>query len=274
MTTTTPSVKRYSLNTKQLQLLKRLYKFRFATTALLAAYKGTNQTGVNKALKRLYAQGYVDRLYDSSYRIKGKEAIYFLAPKSIKLLGSKPHSLNKQVLHAMYKNKLLKSSFVEHNLDVFRAYLELRDSYPAVFDIYTKSELGDFDYFPRPLPDLYLNRAEHKDNLINEYLIILCSDLRVFIPIRQLQRYERHWQSGAWEEDGKTEYPVIVLVCPDAPFKTKLERYIANNLMSDHLQLRTTTLEALLDLKSSKEKIWTNPFEADEPLSLDALSES
>lgn len=265
MTATTPSVKRYSLNTKQLYVLLRLYKFRFATTALLTAYKGNQRAGVNKALAILYEQGYVDRKYDSSYRIERKGAIYFLAAEGITLLGTKPHSLNKQVLHTMRKNKTLTSNFIEHNLDVFRAYLALRDSYPNAFDIYTTSELGDFTYFPKPLPDLYLNRVEHKANTVNEYLVILCSDSRVFIPIRKLQSYKRHWESGAWEEGSKTDYPVIVLICPDKRFKAKLERYIANNLMSERLQLRTTTLETLL---SPKDKIWTKPFEPEELVTL------
>ena len=76
---------RKPLNSYQIRLLQTLYKFRFATTKLISDSQNSKYERVITArLKILLDQDYIGRNYDSSYRIKGKSASYYLRPKGIR----------------------------------------------------------------------------------------------------------------------------------------------------------------------------------------------
>ena len=62
-------IRRNKLNAKQIQLLKTIYKFRFITLSLLAQYRHSDQSSLNRNLQRLVDQKYIIKQYDNSYRI-------------------------------------------------------------------------------------------------------------------------------------------------------------------------------------------------------------
>ena len=61
------------LNNKQLALLHIVYRFRFATTDLVARYQGRgSHRTVYPRLQPLVKRGYIDRSFEPAYRLKGK----------------------------------------------------------------------------------------------------------------------------------------------------------------------------------------------------------
>lgn len=240
------------LNEKQLQLLKLLYKFRFVSAALVARHKGVRKSAVNNAFTILMDHGLIDRRYEISYRIQGKGATYYLTPEALRFLRDK-YKLNEVVLHSMYKNKSVSDTFVDDNLTLMLAYLNLRDAYPGIFNIFTKSELGDFDYFPEPKPNLYLSRKTVSDDKNGDYMLDIFNDNRLFIIKKRIQVYIDHFDSGEW---GDEEYSTILLVCPDPRTEERVQKYI-ESLLED-FELYTTTKKALLDKQSKETEIWTD----------------
>lgn len=267
------STKHYTLNAKQIYLLKLIYKFRFVTGSLLSRYKGLKRgDSVNEALQILLKRDYIGKRYDKSYKLLGKGAAYYLAPEGFKLLGNE-HGFNKKVLKTMYKNNTVREKFVDDQVDILRVSLALHSSYPNTFDLFTKTELGDYDYFPSPAPDLYLNRLVHKAEAENSYLLEVLSDTQMFVLMKRIKVYIEHYESGDWEKATKSEYPTILLVCADGRAEWRMQREITKNLkdrgMDDEIFFYTTTKKALLGSSTDSKAVWSDVFEPESLLSLD-----
>ncbi len=244
------------LNSKQVHLLKLLFKFRFASAELLARQKKVSPRSVNNTLSILMDQGYISRRYDKSYKLLGKPASYFLVSKGLKLLRDE-HSLSQKALHLMYKNKSLSQSFVDHNLNVFTACLNLREAYKDTFSIFTKSETAELDYMPEKLPDLYLSRKEPAEDQPNEYLLDIFTDTQFFIIKKRIDAYVEHFESGDWPNN---QYPTILIACQDARTEEKLHKHIQtaldnNYIDEEDLRFMTTSTKSLLD--GATKDIWT-----------------
>lgn len=254
--------RRNKLNNKQIQLLKLLFKFRFVTAELVARHKGIRKSAVNNAFSILLDQGLIARHYDNSYKIQGRGATYYLTPEALRLLKGN-YKLSETVVRAMLNNKRLSDSFIDDNLTIMAAYLNLRAIYPNAFNIFTASELGDFDYFPEPKPSLYLIRKKPATSSHKDYLLDIFNDSRLFIIKKRIQVYIDHFDSGDW---GEGEYPTILLVCADPRSEEKVLKYV-ESLLED-FELYATTKKALLNRQSQEMAIWTDAINPEELISL------
>jgi DNA-binding MarR family transcriptional regulator len=243
------NIKHYSLNAKQLQVLKLIYKFRFINSSLLASYKGISRISTFKTLKILLDQGYIGKQYNPGYRLQGIGKRYYLAPKALRLLRGDPQLDDKTLLN-MYKNRSISDVFISHNIDVFKVYLSFRDKYPDTFQIFTKSEMGVFTSFPVPKPDLYLSRIKPSKKLPNEFLLDIFTDAPQFIIKKRAKAYIEHYDSGEWEAEARTPYPAVLIVCPDSKIETNLQAHInriLDNMGIDGLIIRTISIKTLLE---------------------------
>ncbi len=252
------SHKEYALNANQIQLLKTLYKFRFITSTFLASYKGIHRVNSHKSLEVLKKHKYVGSHYSSRYKLLGKGARYYLAPKGIKLLRDN-FQLNEHVLHSMYKNKSVTEGFVDHQIDVTSAYLHTRNSYPDTFDIFARTELASFDTFPESRPDLFLNRIKGSDTKTNQYFIELWHDKPPKSARIRLSELLEHYDDGEWEED---TYPTLCFVLADARAEDSFVEYATKTLdatgMDDEVTILTTSIKAL---NTSNSTIWSSVVE-------------
>ncbi len=244
--------KEYKLNQNQVQFLKLLFKFRFANTELLARYKSVSQTAIKKTLANLTERKLIDRHYGSSYKFSGRGAEYYLTLEGMKLL--RDMGLSQKAMRTMYNNTKATLEFRQQCLDIFAAYLRLRELYPETFSMFTRSELADFAYFPQPSPDLYLIRKTPLDDLINEYMLEINTDARFFVQKKRLDVYFEHADSGEWDDQGNG-YPILLWICGDSRMEMKVQKYLENRL--DDLEVRTTTLKALLNKHSQEKVIWS-----------------
>lgn len=266
------STKPYTLNAKQIYILKLIYKFRFVTVSLLSRYKGLKRgDSVSEALEILLKRDYIGKRYDKSYKLLGKGAAYYLESDGRKLLG-KEYNFNKKALHTMYSNNTIGEDFVDKQIDILRVCLALRNSYPNTFDLFTKTELKDYDYFPDPPPDLYVNRLVHEDEAENGYLLDVLSDTQKFVLVKRINVYIEHYESGDWEQATESEYPTILLVCTDGRAEWRLQQEITKILqdrgMDDEIFFYTTTKKALLDSSIDSKAVWSDVFEPEKLLEL------
>ena len=244
--------KPYVLRDSQVQTIKLLFKFRYATHHQLARHRDASIPVTFRILQRLIARGYVERSdYSNLDRIDRKRAYYYLSKRGIQYLREN-YTANPSVLRSYYKNKALSESFVAHNLSIFDAYLSLRSLYEDTFDIFSKAELAIFDYFPDPLPDLYLHNKQDQGK---SYMLCLFSDSPLWIIKKRVKAYTEHFDSGDWPDE---EYPDVLLVCPDQRTEFKLQQYL-EPLLED-FDFYTTTTKALLSEKLEK-AIWSDPVE-------------
>ena len=220
MTLTLANNKR--LNTKQLSILDTLYRFRFGTTDLLAkALNVKTKNKMNERLKVLLDQEYIGRHYEPSYRLLGKHASYFLLPKGIKALREIEDKYDDAVLHNIYKDKSASEQFINHNLAVFNTYCELKAKHGESLRYFTKSQLGQYEYFPKPLPDAYV-RIQKENKEVQYFIELLETQRPFFISARKLKHYVEYSETGEWEDTG-TVLPTIALLCDSDTLKKRMD---------------------------------------------------
>lgn len=214
---------RHRLNQEQLDVLELLYKFRFASSDLIAGSFGKkNGTFVYKRLKVLEEQGLIGKRYENSYRLQGKPAVYYLVPDGArKLQEARGADVN---IKAAYNDKNASDQFIDHNLTIFKTYCDLKARYEDQLKFFTKSQLRQYEYFPDPLPDAYF-RITTDDEQKQYFLEALQSTRPFFISFNKARRYIRYWESGEWDDTG-TDLPIVVLACDTPTLQKRLEKQI------------------------------------------------
>lgn len=239
------------LTKSQLDLLTLLYKFRFATTSLLATHRHKNPVTIYGTLQILLKNKYIAKNYSASYKLAGRGAEYYLTNAGILYLRDND-LFNDAVLHAMYKNKHLGQPFIQKCLLIYQTYIHLLVQYKANMKIYTRSELQGAVGFPEPLPDLYITTGKE-----NSYLLDIFTDNLFFLVKKRIDQLLAHYESGDWDEGA---YPTLLLVFTDSRIETKAQAYIEKKkddsfIEDEDLTILTTTQKALTD--GNGKEIWS-----------------
>jgi hypothetical protein len=198
------------LNQQQTEILLSLYKFRFGTRSLIARYQDKSLAYTHYRLTNLLEQQYIGRKYDGKDKLQAKEAIYYLLPKGINFLKQDAKlELNKSVLDLIYKDRAASQQFIDHCLEIFRMYLELVDQRNEEFTFYSKSELAEYNFFPRPLPDGFIRLWD------KPYLLELVDSNQGYIQIkRRIGKLIKHFNDEGWNESDE-DNPIIIIICND-----------------------------------------------------------
>lgn len=216
---------RWQLNKDQLEVLNLLYKFRFASSDLIAHYfQKPNGSHVYKRLKILHEQGFISKRYDSVNRIQGKPAAYYLLPNGLRRLnelrlseGKEPVDINK-----LYKEKRVTDDFVQYCMDIFSIYLRLNNQFGESLSFLTKNQLtGKYDYFEDFIPGVYFRlKTARKDK--DFFLEYLQSSKPFFTHIKRLKQYSDYADEGAWEAGTDSDFPKVILICDSSKLQKRL----------------------------------------------------
>ncbi len=218
---------RKQLTTNQLEVLRVLYKYRFASRDLIAQY--FNKKDMYRQLLVLEDRGLIGRRYESSYKLAGKPAAYYLKPnglREIQKVGDEPEANIKN----LYRATQASEEFVSHCISVLTISLRLRELEPKV-KFFTKIELqkDNYGYFPSPLPDAYIRM---KDS--HYFLNYIDGSKPFFATVRGLKLLEEYYENGTWDDTG-TEFPIVVTVLENDRYAKKLKRFIESNLKEMHV---------------------------------------
>ena len=246
----------------QIELLKLLYKFRFATIPLLAEHKQKSPMTITQSIKTLQGKKLIARNYSLTYKLAGRGAEYYLTNTGIKFLRDN-YPVNEAVLHAMYKNKSIGQPFIQKCLLIYQTYIKLQKQYGSSLTILTKAEIAGAEGFPEPLPDLYFYSESA------EYLLDIFTDNLFYLVKKRIDQLIEHYESGDWPEK---DYPTLLLVFPNKSIEAKAQAYIEkvkddNYIEDGELTILTTTQKALL---SESVAIWSTKAK-DVPTCLQSL---
>jgi hypothetical protein len=261
---------RKKLNTEQIEVLELLYKFRFGSNDLTAQYFGKkDRSFVFKRLSILLDQGFIAKRFDSSYRIQGKPAAYYLLPAGARKLQEHRNPEDEEVnIKSIYKDKSISETFIQHSLNIFAAYNQLKAHYGDSLDFFTKSDLTSYEHYPKPLPDAFLS-LEAGGGAKHFFVEIQEDSQPFFTAVRKVKKYIDYKDSGEWAIT-ETDFPVILTICESVSLQKRLQKQTAKMLdktLSDDLVFATTTKEELKTLKDN-DVIWRSTFDLDEKLSL------
>lgn len=258
----TETKRRRKLNAEQLEVLELLYKFRFGTNDLLAQYFGKkDRSFVFKRLSILLEQGLIGKRFESSYRIQGKPAAYYLMPSGARILQA--HRPDRAInIKAIYKDKAVSDDFVEYCLKLLGLYCQLRVRYGGNLKFFTKSQLAAYEYFKDFVPGAYI-RLEDETGEKDFFLEYLQETKPIFSAIRRLKEYAGYANSGEWEAGTDSDFPALLLVCDSKRLNDRLMKKagIVLDEVIDDLKFHSTTPDNLDEWRDL-----TNQHEEPKPL--------
>jgi hypothetical protein len=251
---------------KQLAVLELLYRFRFGTTDLLArALDLKDGRYIHTRLATLVVQGCIGKNYDSTYKLNGESATYYLLPKAFKALRQRYKAngkdLSKKTLRNAYKDKEASSEFIARKLAVFTIYDRLRSTHGANLKFWTKDQLNldKYAYFPKPMPDAYLAvkpvgiRPRPRDFFLN----YLDDDTPFFVHVRRLQKYIEYVQAEEWENATGSMLRGVLLVCESTNLFKRVRKKLAQLVDEDEApRFCYTTSQALKDSSTQDDEVW------------------
>ena len=224
------------LNTKQINILKAAYKFRYLTTDNLARHRNITQNSAYSALKILHSNGYLGIKYNKNYRLMNKSARYYLTPQAVKYLRQSEFSLNKDILDSRLREKSKSSDFVDYQVAVYAAYMDVKQVLGENVIVRTASELAVIEGVIKPYPALYVkNKNAH-------FFVELTGDQHLFLVKKRIRKYIEHYESDDWSWNS---YPSVRIVRRLKGDRAKLEAYIEEKMDDNYLDEGDITFEVV-----------------------------
>jgi hypothetical protein len=245
-------IQRRPLNQKQLELLKTLYRFRFATTQLLSQVLHIHQNKIHPRLNLLLEQKYIARKDDAGFRMPGKFATYYLRPEGVNAipdLNTDPRT--KALIRRIGDDATRSDRFIAHCLGVFDIFCDLGGHFGERLRFFTKSDLGPYTYFPRSLPDAFIrldNGPAEKRYLI-DYVDVSVPTRAAMARVDQLSDYA---DDNDWTTATRTDNPTTIFVVDKPELQKKLQRYITVELDNNPLLQVTSRGEVIALLEAER----------------------
>ena len=249
------------ITTKQKEILFLLYRFRFLNTHQFQGILGhKNPKRIQAWLKDLKEKEYTKTVYTSkSYIENTKPAVHYLAPKSIHILKEDKRCVP-SILNRIYKEKTRKKKFIDHCLviaDVYIFFLSRKTVRDELY-FFTESDLLRYDYFPDPLPSVYISIKTEKG--ISRYFLDLFDDFTPpFVFRNRFKTYLEYFENEKWQENtNNAPFPTILFVCPNNRLKNHTYYYTKAVIDKSFIEEVTLFLATKDSLKATSENsdIW------------------
>jgi hypothetical protein len=217
------------LNSKQLTILTYLYRFRFLTSLQLQKLLNDKTLRLtNYHLKILTSQNYINKHYSRTLGLANQPAVYFLAPRSIKILEN-TDGITARGLKRIYREKIRSPQFIAHASFIADYYLFLRDdSIKTKLTLYffTKSDLEVHPYIIHPLPDAYFARVDDKEQIKRYFLEVIEEGTPRFAIRKRVEQYDDYIEEGKFEKVTRHPFPTILFICPTAAILVYLKKHL------------------------------------------------
>lgn len=220
----------HTLKPNQLAIINYLYRFRFLTSIQLQkllTYKTLHLT--NYHLKILTTQNYINKHYSRMLGLANQPAVYFLAPRSIKVLEN-TEGITARGLKRIYREKIRSPQFIAHASFIADYYLFLRnDSIKTKQRLYffTKSDLQVHPYIIHPLPDAYFARVDIKGHTKRYFVEVIEEESPRFALRKRVEQYNDYIEEGRFEEATNHPFPTILFICPTIGILIYLKKHLA-----------------------------------------------
>lgn len=261
------------LNQGQIDVLAALYKFRFGTRELIAASLGKqNGNPIYSRLSILEQRGLVDKRFESSYKLNGRAAEYYLTPSGLRALRElvELDGLDDKAIKASYKDRTASDQFLQRNLAIYA----IGNALAAIDDglnLFTKRELTEFDYFPKQLPDAYISRKIH-GSAKSYFLELFMADMPPFAIDRRLRQFIAYYENGEWSVT-ETPFPAILCICENDKTEKRVMKQAMRALKRSDtdILLYMTTLPAITTSREGSGMLWSSISEPEKIVALPSL---
>lgn len=214
------------LNNNQIQNLKTVLKFRYVTTDNLANYQSITTNSAYSALEILSKAGYLEKIYEKSYRLLNKSARYFLTQQALTFLhGQADIQLDDAIWKSRKTDGKKTPDFIDLQVALHAAYNDLIARFGDKIAIDTALELHGIEGVIKPLPGL-LVRPKTGKNFFAE----VADGQHLFFIRKRIRKYIENYESNEWEWD---TYPNVYFIRSSASDRTRLRKFVYQ-LMEDN----------------------------------------
>ncbi|HVC36441.1 MAG TPA: replication-relaxation family protein [Candidatus Dormibacteraeota bacterium] len=271
------------ITTKQAEILKLLYTFRFLDRIQLQAFMNhKDKRRVLAWLKDLREKQHLEWIYSTDFAEKMKPAIYYLGINGIRYLKTLEWDDDSTIypieeLRKRYKEADRSRTFVDRSLLVADCCLALKavnganngtNSSKVTYSYVTEAEYIDSDHEYHFLAELEVlrpnlcivkqeqKRGEDEPVTTNYLLEIFDSTLPRYRMRRRLKGYVTYLDDREWESSEPE--PIILLVCPsitELVYAKRATKKLIEDTYEDDLHVRFTTAE-LLKRESVTVELW------------------
>lgn len=214
------------LNNNQIQNLKTVLKFRYVTTDNLANTHSITTNSAYSALEILNKAGYLQKIYEKSYRLLNKSARYFLTQQALTLLRSQADI---QLDEAIWKSRKTDGKktpdFIDLQVALHAAYNDFKGRFGDKIAIDTALELHGTEGIIKPLPGLLVTPKRGK-----QFFVEIADNQHLFFIRKRIRKYIENYESNEWEWD---TYPDVYFIRSSASDRTRLRKFI-EQLMDDN----------------------------------------
>jgi hypothetical protein len=160
----------------------------------------------------------------------------------VKYLRQQPYT-QESALRSIYQDKRANDSQIQHRLNVFKAYIAIKQQYPDRFKFYSKTELMNKTYIPKTRPDAYLVDSQ-SDNI---YFLDYLEDNMSFWTLRKaIKRYITFAELEIWQKHKpELPHPEILFVCESEKLRRKVDTLVKRELDTSYVDLDITTIWSL-----------------------------
>ena len=234
-----------------------LFKFRYLQiNHLQQLFNHRDPHRVKQWLQDLENKRYIDLIKNPKDRTK--PYIFCLAQRSGHILR-KEADIKENSLKWLYKEKSKEKNFIDHHLFLADTCLYFRKnkSKDAKINFFTKQDLLEYNYFPDPLPDSYID-VEEKNQNTRYFLNYFDSETPPSFIRFRLSTYFKYFKSGNWQNNtDNAAFPAILFILHNQRRKNHVD-YYGKALLSKSihdLDIYLTTKDKI-KLEEGKENIW------------------
>ncbi len=214
------------LNNNQIQNLKTVLKFRYVTTDNLANYQSITSNSAYSALEILSKAGYLEKIYEKSYRLLNKSARYFLTQQALIFLRSQADiQLNEAIWKSRKTDGKKTPDFIDLQVALHTAYNDLVARFGDKIAIDTALELHGTEGVIKPVPGLLV-----RPNTGKNFFVEVADGQHLFFVRKRIRKYIENYESNEWEWD---TYPNVYVIRSSASDRTRLRKFVYQ-LMEDN----------------------------------------
>lgn len=243
------------ITTKQQEILKLLYRYRFLNRIQIQALLGhKDKRRIISWLQDLRSKQYVDWHYDATdFIAKSRPAIYYLSLNGIRYLrgGGYPDD----ELRKRYKEPGRKQVFIDRCLLVADCCLALRvkSNDELQYSCVLPADYADPDsgyYFPNELKPHLCFIKQQGDDTTSYLLEVLDASMPRYATRKRLKDYVEFLLTGEWKDETSSPQPIVLVACPtkaDLIYAKRRTRKLFedNGIEEGEAHIRFATLEAI-----------------------------
>lgn len=235
------------LNNNQIQNLKTVLKFRYVTTDNLAHYQSITTNSAYSALEILSKAGYLEKIYEKSYRLLNKSARYFLTQQALKYLRNEANvQLDETIWKSRKTDDRKTPDFIDLQVALHEAYNDLRAHFGNKVAIDTAVEMHGTEGVIKPLPGLLVTPSKGR-----RFFIEVADGQHLFFIRKRIRKYIENYEANEWEW---STYPDVYFIRSSASDRTRLRKFVEQQMEDNYLDEGDFTFHVIANIGQIKLK--------------------